>query len=289
MLKDFLKQASSLRKRFPGVESTGVSIGGPLDARSGVIYSPPNLPGWNHIPLRDLLVKALGLPVRVEHDAIACLAAEWLWGAARGSTHAVYFTAGTGFGAGIMINGRMIRGPSGQTCEIGHVRLADYGPRTYGKEGCVESFCSGTGIALLAGEMFPREFRQTDTRTLCRRSNEGDANAKVVLGISAMWTGRVCAMLADLFGPEVIILGSMARYLPNWWITKVRRELRREALPRNCSHTLVVAPGLGDSIQDLSSISPCLFPYDDHLPPHTVCKPSRKHNFLLFSASTSVS
>ena len=263
MLNDFLEQASPLRGRFSNLDAVGVSIGGPLDPETGVIYSPPNLPGWDAIPLRDMLTRMLRLPVRVEHDAVACLAAEWLWGAAKGSTHAAYFTAGTGFGAGLMINGRIVRGPSGQTSELGHIRLADHGPRTYGKEGCVESFCSGTGIALLAREMFPNDFATlSDTRTLCRQSEAGSLSAKKVLSVSAMWTGRVCAMLADMFGPQVIILGSMARYLPAWWMAEVREELLREALPRNCSHIRLVAPGLGDLVQDLSSISPCLFPYD---------------------------
>ena len=263
MLKDFLMRALVLRERHSRLKAVGVSIGGPLDSRVGMIYSPPHLPGWTEIPLKARLTNELNLPVQVEHDAVACLIAEWLWGAAQGRTHAVYCTAGTGFGAGIMIAGKIVRGPSGQTTEIGHVRLADSGPRLYGKSGCIESFCSGTGIALLAREMYPKVFLEpTDTRDLCQQSEAGSVPAREVLNTAAKWTGRAYAILADLFSPQVIIAGSLARYLPAWWLTAVEAEFRREALPRNCLHTRVVAPLLGDKVQDLAAIGPCLFPYE---------------------------
>lgn len=264
MLKEFFQQVQLLRRRFPDVSGVGVSIGGPLNPQTGVIHSPPHLPGWDDVPLRDLLVERLMLPVRVEHDAVAGLIAEWLWGAAQGCSHAVYCTAGTGFGAGIMIDSHIVRGPAGQTSEIGHIRLADSGPRAYGKNGCVESFCSGTGIALLAHEMFPDEFASSiSMKELCQRSEAGSVAARKVLSSAARWTGRVCALLADLFSPQVIIAGSLARYLPDWWLEEIRAEMVREALPRNGSQTRVVAPGLGDAVQDLSALGPCLFPYGD--------------------------
>jgi glucokinase len=267
MISEFKEHCNKLLEGSPHPNALGVSIGGPLDPQTGVIYSAPHLPGWKQVPLRDLLTSAFQVPVRVEHDAVACLMAEWLWGAPnRQLTHVVYLTAGTGFGAGIMINGRIVRGPGGQTTEIGHVRLAEEGPRLYGKEGCVESFCSGTGISLLAQRMFPSEFSvPTGTRELCQLCAEGSDSAREVLMTAAKWTGRVCALLVDLFSPQMIIAGSMARYLPAWWLEEVRDELRREALPRHSSDTQVVAPLLGDDLQDLSSIVPCLFGYGDPL------------------------
>ncbi len=260
MIEDFLVHARRLLERFSGVSALGVSVGGPLDPRKGILYSPPHLPGWDRIPLKEIMEKELGLPVNVEHDAAACLLAEALWGNAREASHAVYLTAGTGFGAGILLDGRIVRGPSGQTTEIGHIRLAESGPRLYGKSGCVESFCSGTGLALLAQEMFPAIFDATTTsREVVARAEEGCAAARDVLMKSAQWTGRVCAMLADLFSPEVIIIGSLARYLPPWWLEAIREETLKEALPLNSAHGRIVPSGLGERLQDLSAIAPCLF------------------------------
>lgn len=260
MINDFLRHARHLRERFPAVAALGISVGGPLDPREGILYSPPHLPGWDRFPLKARMRAEFGLPVTVEHDAVACLQAEALWGSARGASHAVYLTAGTGFGAGILLDGRIVRGPSGQTTEIGHIRLAESGPYLYGKRGSVESFCSGTGLALLAREMFPVVFTGSVTpRELVKRSEEGCAASRAVLMQSAQWTGRVCAMLADLFSPEVTIIGSLARYLPPWWLEAVRGETKKEALPMNTSHGRIVSAGLGERLQDLSAIAPCFF------------------------------
>lgn len=260
MLQDFLEASGAHGKRFEKFAAVGVSVGGPLDPIKGIILSPPNLPGWNHIPLRDLLHAEFNLPVTIEHDAIACLLAEYLWGGARGTTHAVYLTSGTGFGAGILLDGKPVRGPEGQTSEVGHVRLAERGPEVFGKAGCAESFCSATGLSMLATELFPEHFREpVPARELSMKAQEGDPFAREVLMTGARYTGRVCAMFGDLFSPEVIIVGSLARYLPEWWLEGVRAEFSREVLPQNGGHCRIIPPVLGDSLQDLSCIAPCVF------------------------------
>ena len=259
MLGEFLTQLAPLKKQFGAFASAGVSIGGPLDSRRGIILSPPHLPGWDNLPLRDILSSELQIPVIVEHDAAACLLAEHYWGNAVGKTHAAYITAGTGCGAGILVDGRILRGPSGQSPEIGHIRVAEDGPLLFGKAGCVESFCSGTGIALLAPQLFPDRFSQpVPVRELAALAGSGDVPAREVLLSAARWMGRTCAMLTDIFSLDVIIVGSLARYLPGWWLDAVRAEFSREVLPHNGAHTQIVAPALGDRLQDLSAIAPCV-------------------------------
>ncbi len=88
----------------------GVSIGGPLDADAGVIYAPPNLPGWGSVPLRRLLEERFGLPSYIQHDAKAGALAEWLFGAGQGCQNLVFLTFGTGLGAGLIVDGRLPRG-----------------------------------------------------------------------------------------------------------------------------------------------------------------------------------
>lgn len=260
MLADFLVHARRLCKEHPAIDAVSVSVGGPLNAKTGVILSPPHLPGWDHIPLRDRLNGELKLPVVVEHDAAACLLAEVLWGAAKGCTHAAYLTCGTGFGAGLLVGGRIVYGPDGQSPELGHVRLASDGPVMYGKAGCAESFCSGEGVAKLAHWMFSKTFpKPTDTKTLHDLARQGNADAQAVLAESARRTGQACGILADVFAPQVIVLGSLARYFGPAWVRQVHEAMLAEALPINAGHTKVVAPALGDQLQDLSAVAPCVW------------------------------
>lgn len=259
MLGDFLARAEKLGRRYPDISSMGVSIGGPMNAVDGTILSPPHLPGWDNIPLGEILCERLGVAVRVEHDAAACLLAEWFWGAARGASCAIYLTCGTGCGAGILVGGRILYGPAGQSPEIGHIRLADDGPEMFGTCGCAESFCGGEGIGKLATYMFPRRFDQpTDTRQLAELADAGDQQARAVLVKSARMTGRLCATLSDIFSPEVIVLGSLARYFGVWWLEEVAGEFHREALVANAAQTHITVGGLGERLGDLSAISPAL-------------------------------
>ncbi|MFA7344337.1 MAG: ROK family protein [Terrimicrobiaceae bacterium] len=260
MRGDFLANLGALKERYGEFSAVGVSVGGPLDPNKGIIHSPPHLPGWDDIPLLDLLRAECGLPVVVEHDAAACLLAEHLWGGARAVSHAAYLTAGTGCGAGIMIGGKILRGPSGQTAEIGHIRLSETGPVLYGKAGSVEAYCSGTGLALLAHEMFPSVYPKTvSAKEIAEQSRQGNDLAKNVLLASARGMGRTCALLGDLFSPQVILIGSLARYLPDFWMDRVREEFVREVLPQNGARTRILPSELGDRLQDLSAIAPCVF------------------------------
>ncbi|MCK5573652.1 MAG: ROK family protein, partial [Bacteroidetes bacterium] len=112
-----------------------VSIGGPLDVLRGVINSPPNLPGWENVPLKTLLMEKFALPVFVEHDGNAGALAEFFFGAGKGFKNIVFLTMGTGFGAGLILDGRLYRGTTDVAGEIGHIRIAEDGPDCYGKTG----------------------------------------------------------------------------------------------------------------------------------------------------------
>ena len=260
MIAEFLPQARELTAECQGVAGVGVSIGGPLNPLEGKVLSPPHLPKWDNVPLVEILRRELDLPVVIEHDAAACLLAEWLWGAARGTTHAIYLTCGTGCGAGVLIDGRVLRGPHGESPEVGHIRLAPDGPVMFGKAGCTESFCSGEGIGKLAGWMFPERFGgATDTKRLAELSAAGDADARAVLIESARRTGQLCALLADTFSPEVIALGSLARYFDGWWLREVVDAFRAEALPANSAHTRILPAALAERLQDLSPVAAWVF------------------------------
>lgn len=128
----------------------GVSCGGPLDSRAGVIQSPPNLPGWDEVPIVSMLENRFRRPVRLQNDANAGAVAEWKFGAGQGVESMAFLTFGTGLGAGLILNKRLYAGCCDLAGECGHIRLAPFGPAGFGKAGSFEGFCSGGGLAQLA-------------------------------------------------------------------------------------------------------------------------------------------
>jgi glucokinase len=133
MFADIKEQAQSLMQLFPRVTRIGVAVGGPLDAEQGIVLSPPNLPGWNAVPLKEMLKRELGLETHVEHDAKAGALAEWLFGAGQGVQNLIFLTLGTGLGVGLIVDGNLVRGTHGLAGEAGHWRIAPDGPLLYGK------------------------------------------------------------------------------------------------------------------------------------------------------------
>ena len=115
-------------------------------------------------------------------------------------------------------------------------------------------------MELLAGFMYPKLFGGgVDARMLAKLSQSGDASAMVVLEESARRTGQLCATLADIFSPQKILLGSLARYLGKWWIDVVRRRFTAEVLSANGGSTHIEPAALGERLQDLSAIAPAVF------------------------------
>ena len=112
----------------------------------------------------------------------------------------------------------------------------------------------------MAGFLFPDHFAEPiDTARLAELAETGDAKAREVLMESARRTGQLCSLLADLLAPEVIVLGSLARYLPAWWGEEIVASFRRESLEINSRHTRIVPAALGEKLQDLSAIAPCVW------------------------------
>ena len=178
----------------------GISSGGPMDAERGMLCNPPNLPGWSGLSLTDYARARLHAPALLENDANACALAEWRFGAGRGSRLLLFLTFGTGLGAGIVWEGRILRGANGNAGELGHWRMADCGPAGYGKIGSFEGFCSGGGIAQLGrlygaacaqrGEPAAWMEGEVTAKSLAEAARAGDAAAQAVFRESARTLGR---------------------------------------------------------------------------------------------------
>jgi glucokinase len=229
------------------VSGLGISCGGPLNSRSGVIQSPPNLPGWDDVPIVHWCEDALGVPARLENDANACALAEWRWGAGRGCRHLVFLTFGTGMGAGLILNGRLYDGACGLAGEVGHIRLADDGPVGFGKAGSFEGFCSGGGIARAAGMDSAIDAFAADAA--------GDPHARAAIDAAARRLGQGLALLVDTFNPERVVIGSIfARQRDRLWPI-AEDVLRAEALPAALACCRVVPAALGEDIGDYAALA----------------------------------
>jgi glucokinase len=239
-----------------GVRALSVSIGGPLDTARGIIYSPPNLPGWDAIPLKALLEERFGLPAYVQHDGAAGAIAEWRFGAGRGAENLVFLTMGTGLGAGLILNGRVYRGATDLAGEVGHVRIAPDGPEVYGKRGSWEGYGAGPAFGRLAVEMFPARWGAgVETPEVVALALAGDADALAVVRRVADYFGQGLAILADLLNPEVIVVGSMGVRLGEVLLAPAREAMRREALPGAYAACRVVPAALGERLGDVAALS----------------------------------
>jgi glucokinase len=176
-----------------------VSIGGPLRINEGLLIDPPHLPGWHGVHLKDRLqVRFPALPVFIEHDGNAGALAEFYFGAGRqypNLQHLIFLTFGTGLGAGLIVNGRILHGASDTAGEIGHWRLAPSGPIGFGKAGSWEGFASGAGLVELAAQMFPQRWTTaTPIRQLVDMMLLNDPDALQVAEVAGQWMGRGLAL-----------------------------------------------------------------------------------------------
>jgi glucokinase len=135
------------------ISGIGIGAPGPLNGKTGVIFCPPNLPGWQDTPLRDIFYERFQCPIYVENDANAAALGEYMFGAGHGSQDVAYLTISTGIGGGIIANGQLLTGTIGTGGELGHMTIDLHGPRcNCGNIGCLESLASGTAIAKRANE-----------------------------------------------------------------------------------------------------------------------------------------
>ena len=271
VLDEFFVHIESLFSTFSkqGLKGIGISCGGPLDSKKGMIYSPPNLPGWDNVPIVEIFNKKYGVPVAIQNDANACALAEWLMGAGKGTQNMIFLTFGTGMGSGLILNGQLYAGTNDLGGEVGHMRLAPKGPVGFGKAGSFEGFCSGGGIAQLAESMVVERLRkgiQVDfcpneelagsltAKNVFEAANGGDTTALEIVKVSAEYLGKGLAVLIDILNPECIVIGSIYSRNENLFKPHVDRILAEEAIPSAVEVCRIKPALLGESIGDYAAL-----------------------------------
>lgn len=264
---NMLQQQQATSEQLDGV---GISCGGPLSSKKGLVLSPPNLPGWDNIPIVQMAEDHFKKRAILQNDANACAVAEWKFGAGRSADSLIFLTFGTGMGAGLIIDGKLYAGISDLAGEVGHLRLSGSGPVGFGKAGSFEGYCSGGGIAQL-GQMKAREQLQMGKTTgFCNNLDElpaitaksiadaafaGDTTAIEVYTTVAAYLGKALALLIDILNPEMIILGSIYGRAQALIEPTMRTIISKEALKESYEACRIVPAGLGEHIGDFAALS----------------------------------
>jgi glucokinase len=253
-----------------GLQSIGISCGGPLDSRKGLVQSPPNLQGWDNIPIVKLFNDRFHVPVFLQNDANACALAEWKFGAGKGVENMIFLTFGTGMGAGIIADGRLYSGRNDLAGEVGHIRLADDGPEAYGKKGSFEGFCSGAGIAKIAKKIAAEKFEKGEVVSFCSNVSEidklttkdiaeaataGDKAALEIFEISGTHLGKGLSILIDILNPQTIVIGSIYARCRQFIEPSCMKVIEQEALEPARKVCRVVPAALGEQVGDFASLS----------------------------------
>lgn len=202
-----------------GIEKIGaMGIGAPNgNYYSGCIEFAPNLPwGKDVVPLAKMFSDALGIPVALTNDANAAGIGEMIYGAARGMKNFIMITLGTGVGSGIVVNGQMVYGCDGMAGELGHVIVEKNGRQCgCGRKGCLEAYCSATGVARTAREILTTTDRpsllreipldQIESKDVSIAAGKGDEVAKEIFEFTGRLLGEACANFACFNSPEAFI------------------------------------------------------------------------------------
>ena len=249
----------------PGFSAIGISCGGPLDYREGVILCPPHLPGWIDRPIVSELEKRYLIPAYLENDANAGAVAEWLYGAGKGLSSIVFLTCGTGNGAGLILDGRLYRGISGMAGEIGHVRLREDGPEGFGKKGSFDGLTSGSGLLSLAqsharahpgSSLLKSGLQGKDVAALAKA---GDPEGLAVMGEYAEGLGRGLAMIVDILNPEAIVMGGVYMRNEDLLSRLLKESYESEVLEYSAKDCKLLAAGLGEDIGDYAALSSAVY------------------------------
>jgi len=228
----------------PQVAAIGLGVPCTIDRGRGLCVSAVNLP-MRDVPLRDIVTTRFGLPTSIDNDGNAAVIAEHRWGAAVGATNVVLLTIGTGIGGGLIINGLPYRGTTGAGAEMGHVVIDIDGPPCQGNcpnRGCIEAIASGTALGREAVEAAERHPDSALGQALARGltvdgqlttelAHGGDAVATEVLATIGRRLGAALSGQANIFDPDVMLLGGGVMAAGDLILGPAREEFAARALP----------------------------------------------------------
>jgi glucokinase len=243
VVEDLARELQEAKEARPDVLAAGLGIPATIDHDRGLAIHAVNLT-ITDVPIRDLMQERIGLPVFVDNDANVAALAEHLYGAGRGAQDVVMLTIGTGIGGGLVLGGEVYRGSTGAGAELGHIVIIEDGLPCQGNcpnHGCVETYASGTAIAREGTAVAEREPGSALGqalgkgpilgRTVTELAMGGDPLATEVIAEAGRHLGVALASLANIFDPDVFVIGGGVSAAGELLIGPAREELRKRALP----------------------------------------------------------
>ncbi len=232
LLASILLAVDLLRARHPEVVAVGAGLPGIVDSRHGVVHHLTNVPGWEEVPLREIIAAHTGLPAVIENDANAMTYAEWKYGAGRGRENVVCVTLGTGVGGGLILGGRLYRGSTLGAGEIGNMTIDYRGvPGPYGNHGALEKYVGNQQIARRAASRYeaagqPRDLAECTPLLLAEAALGGDEVALRLWEETGVMLGAALADIVWLLNPDAIVLGGGVANAGELVFAPIRRTLR---------------------------------------------------------------
>jgi glucokinase len=239
------------------VESIGISVPGIYHAKKGTVWAP-NIPGWDDYPLLDEIKNVAGeIPVKIDSDRACYILGEAWQGNATECKDAIFLAVGTGIGAGILIDGNVLRGSHDIAGAIGWMALSAPFKKEYTACGCFEHYCSGEGIAKVAqqylrekndydGELNQKDIAEISCHDVFEAYENNDEISNEVINICIQFWGMAAANLVSLFNPEKIIFGGGVFGPAIPLIPKIKGEAMKWSQPISIKQVSFEASGLGN-------------------------------------------
>ena len=231
----------------------GIGFPGPLNAETGTIFNPPNLQGWDSVPLRDILEKELKVPVAIENDANAAALGEWWKGAGSGADSLFCITLGTGVGGGIILDGKVWHGASSIAGEIGHTTVIRDGIKcTCGNIGCLEAYACSGGILKRVNDALLNERDNgvqplTSLKQVNQMAMQGNEIVLNVIKETGVILGIAIANVANLLNPEIIVLFGGVTNLGEHLVVPLKEEVKGRAFKKATESLRIELSQLGDN------------------------------------------
>lgn len=251
-INNVIEEANVAENDIVGI---GVGAPGPLDSRQGYLTNPPNLIGWVDVPIQQLIEKEFSYPVTLENDANAAALAEKWVGAAQENDHFVYITISTGIGAGVITDGKLLRGLKGNAADIGHTVVDPLGDLcNCGQRGCLEAIASGTAIAKHGSKMMGKDLT---TKEVFNLYEEGHEKIKEHMDYVLKILGIACVNTINTFDPEKLVIGGGVSKAGEVLFEPMRSYVRKYALNPTGRQTEIVPAKLDQNSGVIGAAALC--------------------------------
>lgn len=250
------------------IKAIGIGSPGPIDAKKGLIVSPPNLPIRN-FNVVEAIKNEFGLPTFLDNDANAATLGEYIFGGGKGCENMVYITASTGVGGGAILNGKIYRGSTSNALEVGHTTVNPSGRACgCGNTGCVESMSSGIYIEKMAKDYLSsgvttslNNYESVTAKEVFKEAANGDEIANQILSETLSYLGIAVANCANIFDPDKIIIGGGVSNGGDIVFEKINEQMQARCLGPIREHCKVEKAQLGGKAGVIGAVALALVEY----------------------------